>query len=261
MKKIILSLGMLVFVVAVVVGGTGAFFSDTETSTGNTFTAGSIDLSLGSGFSSDSNNANGSGVVVKDTNNAGGVLFEFDDLKPGDKGTVSFELSVESNDAYVCALSTLGDTPENGVIDPEEPDNTTGVNGGELQNYLQFATFDDDNENGVFDAGEPLNVNQYGGGDGNGFTYTQIAGAGWVPVADTNYPNTWLVEGSLTAGEDYSAGFMYCFGDFDSNGDCSVPFGADYNDSQTDGLEGGIEFYSVQTRNNEGFDCTTLNNT
>ena len=37
---------MIVFVGAVVIGATGAFFSDTETSTGNTFTAGAIDLGV-----------------------------------------------------------------------------------------------------------------------------------------------------------------------------------------------------------------------
>lgn len=48
MKKIITSIGMIVFVGALVVGGTGAFFSDTETSTGNVFTAGAIDLRIDS---------------------------------------------------------------------------------------------------------------------------------------------------------------------------------------------------------------------
>jgi predicted ribosomally synthesized peptide with SipW-like signal peptide len=48
MKKIISSLGVIVFVAAVVAGGTGAFFSDTETSTGNVFTAGAIDLKVDS---------------------------------------------------------------------------------------------------------------------------------------------------------------------------------------------------------------------
>jgi predicted ribosomally synthesized peptide with SipW-like signal peptide len=46
MKKIISSGAMLLVVLAVLVGGTGAFFSDTETSTGNVFTAGSIDLKV-----------------------------------------------------------------------------------------------------------------------------------------------------------------------------------------------------------------------
>jgi len=39
---------MIVFIGAVVAGATGAFFSDTETSTGNTFAAGEIDLTVDS---------------------------------------------------------------------------------------------------------------------------------------------------------------------------------------------------------------------
>lgn len=46
MKRIVSSGVMLVAVLAVLVGGTGAFFNDTETSTGNVFTAGSIDLKV-----------------------------------------------------------------------------------------------------------------------------------------------------------------------------------------------------------------------
>lgn len=47
-KKIITSVSTVAFVAALVVGGTGAFFSDTETSEGNTFTAGAIDLKIDS---------------------------------------------------------------------------------------------------------------------------------------------------------------------------------------------------------------------
>lgn len=46
--KIVLSVGMIVFVAAMVVAGTGAFFNDTETSTGNSFTAGALDLTVDS---------------------------------------------------------------------------------------------------------------------------------------------------------------------------------------------------------------------
>jgi len=46
MKKILISLAVVVAVAAIVVGGTIAYFSDTETSTGNTFTAGTIDISV-----------------------------------------------------------------------------------------------------------------------------------------------------------------------------------------------------------------------
>jgi len=46
MKKILLSLGTLAVVGAIVAGATIAFYNDTETSTGNIFTAGSIDLKV-----------------------------------------------------------------------------------------------------------------------------------------------------------------------------------------------------------------------
>jgi predicted ribosomally synthesized peptide with SipW-like signal peptide len=46
MKKIITSIAMIAAVGALVVGGTGAFFSDQETSVNNTYTAGTIDISV-----------------------------------------------------------------------------------------------------------------------------------------------------------------------------------------------------------------------
>jgi predicted ribosomally synthesized peptide with SipW-like signal peptide len=45
-KRIVLALGMIVVVAAIVISGTGAFFSDSETSANNVFTAGSIDLKV-----------------------------------------------------------------------------------------------------------------------------------------------------------------------------------------------------------------------
>ncbi len=46
MKRIIASFGIIVFVGGLVAGATGAFFNDTETSVGNIFTAGAIDLKI-----------------------------------------------------------------------------------------------------------------------------------------------------------------------------------------------------------------------
>ncbi|MDP2967529.1 MAG: TasA family protein [bacterium] len=45
-KRILISLSVIGAVAALVIGGTIAYFSDTETSTGNTFTAGTIDISV-----------------------------------------------------------------------------------------------------------------------------------------------------------------------------------------------------------------------
>jgi len=46
MKKIAISLGIIGVVGAIVIGGTIAYFSDTETSTGNTFSTGVIDIDI-----------------------------------------------------------------------------------------------------------------------------------------------------------------------------------------------------------------------
>jgi len=46
MKKIAMSLMTIAAVVALSVGATGAYFSDVETSTGNTFSAGTLDLNV-----------------------------------------------------------------------------------------------------------------------------------------------------------------------------------------------------------------------
>ena len=46
MKRILISAGMIAVVAALAIGGTIAFYNDTETSTGNIFTAGSIDLTV-----------------------------------------------------------------------------------------------------------------------------------------------------------------------------------------------------------------------
>src|SRR3989338_2833034 len=47
MKKILISLAIILVVGAVGFGATRAYFSDTETSSGNTFTAGTLDLKTG----------------------------------------------------------------------------------------------------------------------------------------------------------------------------------------------------------------------
>ena len=46
MKKILYSASAIAVVAALVAVGTGAFYGDTETSTGNTFTAGAIELKV-----------------------------------------------------------------------------------------------------------------------------------------------------------------------------------------------------------------------
>lgn len=257
MSTLFRSGAVLLAVLAVVGSATYAFFSDVETSNNNTFTAGSINLSIDSQFSSNGN-ANGSPIsLAPSSDNDGRTLYTFTDLKPGDFGRGSFGLNVTSNESYVCAMTTIDSKPDNGIVDPEGDagDVTDGTNSGELQNFLQFATFADSNGNGQYDGSEPLNVNQYNGGDGNGFTAVEMSAAGWIPVADPSTPNTWLTIGSLDPGPVYHAGFMYCFGNFDTNGVCSISMNSNDNIAQTDGINGSLIFQAVQTRNNGDFLC------
>ena len=62
--KILAGLAMIVFVGALAVGATGAFFSDTETSTGNIFTAGSIDLKIDHSLSTYNGDPNGGDFTI-----------------------------------------------------------------------------------------------------------------------------------------------------------------------------------------------------
>jgi predicted ribosomally synthesized peptide with SipW-like signal peptide len=166
MKPIVTSVGMIVFVAAIVAGGTGAFFSDTETSTGNVFTAGAIDLTV------DSTQHYNNAVCVLNTQTEeipgdyywqlepGEVLdnpqypvigtacdgtwlatnlgahkfFNFLDVKPGDTGENTISLHVDNNDAYACidvSITKNDDVtctePENDAEGTTTPCNTDGL--------------------------------------------------------------------------------------------------------------------------------------
>lgn len=73
-KKILVSLSVIGAVAAIAVGGTIAYFSDTETSTGNTFTAGTIDIAI-------------------DTENPWVRNYSIGDLKPGETGYITFDIT------------------------------------------------------------------------------------------------------------------------------------------------------------------------
>lgn len=79
-KKILLSLSVIAAVATIAVGGTIAYFSDTETSTGNTFTAGTIDIAV-------------------DNMNPWSDQFALEDMKPGYTDYINFEIENKANDA------------------------------------------------------------------------------------------------------------------------------------------------------------------
>lgn len=73
MKKILVSLSIIGIVAAIAIGGTIAYFSDVETSTGNTFTAGTLDLKV-----KDNDEGYKDGVTG---------TWKAEDAKPGDEWT------------------------------------------------------------------------------------------------------------------------------------------------------------------------------
>jgi len=74
MMKIAKSLAMIAFVAAIGVYATSSFFSDTETSVDNTFTAGTIDIDI-------------------DGDNPFEKNFNIGDLKPGEVGYINFKIN------------------------------------------------------------------------------------------------------------------------------------------------------------------------
>src|SRR4030042_4483321 len=76
MKKIVISLSVITAVAAIVIGATTAYFSDTETSAGNTFSAGTIDIAI-------------------DAQNPWTKNYSIGDLKPGETGYINFDITNE----------------------------------------------------------------------------------------------------------------------------------------------------------------------
>jgi len=269
-KKILFSLVAIAAAAAVIIGGTTAFFSDTETSTGNTFTAGAIDLKIdNTSYAIDytiPGYQNPTGAMVPSPSNTWALdnltnqlFFNFVDLKPGDIGEDTISIHVNNNDAYACMAVDITATPENEINEPEaKAEDATQE--GELQNYLQFAFWADDGDN-VYEADEEI----FWSGSS-----VQLFDGKWKTLADAQN-NVWD-ELVLPGDKVRYIAKAWCFGElvpnpvsagqgqnptvatgFTCNGDGS------YNDAQTDGIMADVSFYAVQSRNNAGFTCDSLN--
>lgn len=158
MKKIIFSLAVIAIVAVGAIGATRAYFSDTESSTENTFTAGKLDLELGTPVS---------------------IPFDVTDVVPGQSGTGKITLTnvAGSIDGKLNINLVNVLQPENGILEPEQ-----GLNGeytpdtGELGMFLNFVAFIDVDKNGSFNNGD-----------------IQLAYNGVLPYSQINYFAGWKV--------------------------------------------------------------------
>lgn len=276
MQKILTSLVLMAgAAAALMVGGTGAFFSDTEVSSGNVFTAGAIDLKVDN--SSYYNGLWNKGTSWESIDLTNEKFFDFIDLKPGDYGEDTISLHVETNDAYLCADVTLTSNDDNGLNEPEDiVDDTGGVGEGELAGLVNFIWWADDGDN-VLEVGE-----------------NPISPVGPIGALTLNVPypitladsvnNIWTGQGGPVPGNETKyIGKAWCFGNLtaapltqdgvgnartpalDNNGNQTAGEPADGgylcdgsalgNETQTDSLTADISFEAVQARHNPRFQC------
>jgi len=262
-------------VATVVAGGTSAFLSDTESSTGNVFAAGAIDLQIdnesyyngalndGTSWSlSNLNDGNGPGP------NGEYLFFNFLDLKPDDEGEDTISIHVDDNDAWACMDITVTSADDNGCNEPEITDGDVtcgdpGLDEGELQNEINFIWWADDGDN-VLETDESEAI--FYQSDLSSMSQT-------VTLADANGQGI-LSSGPLPGGTTHYIAKAWCFGDLTiapidqdgqgktgSNGPLDRGTGINCdgtgldNTTQTDSVTGDIVFTAVQSRNNDGFVC------
>lgn len=266
MKKILLSIAMVLFVGgAVVAGGTGAFFSDSELSSGNTFTAGAIDLKI-------DNHSYYNGVLnasttweLKDLNTTVDKFFDFPDLKPGDVGEDTISLHVNTNEAYLCANVKLTSNDDNTPTEPELlDDGNTGPGLGELASKVNFIWWADDGDNVLEDNEKVISQGPIGA--------LGLQGSTTIALADSSN-NIWTgVPGPAPASTTLYIGKAWCFGDItpapltqdgfnnivspaNSTGGITCDGHLLNNATQTDSLTADVQFTAIQARNNPKYLC------
>lgn len=237
-KKILVSLALIGVAVAAI-GGTVAFFSDKETSTGNTFIAGSIDLKVGDVTWTVNGPIDNRGDLKNwdPTDLTNQKFFDFSDLKPGDNGSDAIKIKVGTNPAWVCAKVTVTADEDNGMTEPEG-DVDADAETGELDNALRIKFFRDVDCDGVQETG-----------DDTVKKWTLFKEVGVLAIADAQHP---------TAIQPSEAGVCisknWCFGEIDEETEACEGKNIG-NESQTDKLVADLSFYAVQERHNTGFTC------
>jgi predicted ribosomally synthesized peptide with SipW-like signal peptide len=283
---------------ALATGASGAFFSDTESSSGNTFAAGAIDLKIDNDSWYNGNhcvflNAQATSTpgfywqgpalypaagspcdtswALDDLSN-GHLFFNFKDLKPDDESEDTISMHVQ-NDAWACLRVSLTSNDDRSSTEPEladgdtpeDPDNTWD---GELAQNLQMVWWADDGDN-VYEVGEPLLTPNGGVVDlYNLATSTPFT----VTLADAS-GNAWGGTGPLPANQTKYIAKGWCFGTLTLD---PVPAGQGVNPgvnpgfhcdgtrlnnlTQTDAATVDVEFETVQARHNPDFRCTGLTN-
>jgi len=231
MKKILLSVSVIAVVAAVVLGVTTAFFSDTETSTGNTFTAGSLDLKIDSQAKYNGQTVPASTWALKDLVPTSDKFFNFSDIKPGDDGENTISVHVDNNDAWGCFYIYPKLDADVTCTEPElnEEVNCAPTADGELDENIKFRIWTDDGDN-VYEGGSETYI-------------TRCNTSEWCHFSDINPAGEVWPLGVLTGGATSFYGIEW-----------NLPT-TTTNIVQTDTWTADVVFSVVQRRNNDTYKC------
>ena len=247
MKKILFSLGTVLAVGALVTGGTVAFFTDTETSAGNVFTAGSIDIkvdSFGAIYNGeDINNASWSARDLTDEH-----FFDLEDLKPADIYNRSISIHVADNPGWLClGTADTTDDQENGIVEAEDDAGDVTDPEGELSDNVHVLVWKEIIPDLVHQSNEPILIDSF---------FDVFVD---LPLRDSTTGNgptdpiqTELLAMSLCGGSHVIAPGPGFGGAVTCNG------GTMSNQAQTDSLTADLVIYGEQHRNNPDFECADL---
>ena len=148
MKKILGLTIAALLVMGLIGGGTWAYFTDVETSTGNVFTAGTLNLTA---------DVTGGGAVqgtVTPGDDGVNEYITLANLKPGDSGTVTFTCTNTGNLPGTLTITSTATFAENGVNEPvtsaTTPTNNDGGD-GDLDEYVGVWLTQDINSVGATD--------------------------------------------------------------------------------------------------------------
>lgn len=291
MNRIFFSVLTIVAALGAVAAGTGAFFSDTETASGNTFAAGVIDLLVDNESYYNGNVCvdidetdgedwrwQGSAAYPEpgtpcttswyEDNLDGHLFFDFTDLKPDDEGEDTISLHVNNNDAWACMNVSLTANDDASSTEPElatgdDPEDEDNAWDGELAQAIEFVWWADDGDN-VFEDDELV----LSDGVETLYDLATTSGSFSVALADS-VTNVWTgVPGPIPADEIAYVGKAWCLGtltlDAVAAGDGVSPSvasgvicdGTDLgNELQSDRATLDVSFFTLQARHDSDYRC------
>ena len=275
MKKFLSSLLLIGIVALTAFGLSSAFFSDTETSQDNTFTAGELDLEIDNESYYNGVFNQGTSWLLSDLTDQ--LFFDFQDIKPSDFGEDTISLHAE-NDYWLCMDMEVTKDDDNTcaaneiIDDPTCNENNPNDGDGELGGLINFAWWADDGDN-VFEDNE---VPFLGVASASSVLNSSVI------LADSSQ-SIFPTPGPLPGGNTVYIGKAWCFGNMglsplpqdgqsnvwspagNNNGDgqSGTPEDGGFtcdgsvlnNAAQTDILMGNITFNAYQARNNPDFLC------